>query len=694
MTNKKFKHIALACAAGLFMGCSLTSCTDDFEEVNTNTNKVYNVELADVWAGTVQRSMNLFAELNYNRFLNFSRTAILQYSTSPGQDTGDGVFRNFYVNILRDMVSLERKYGSEDSEAYANRLAIIKTWESYCFYMMASMYGPIPMSDAISDGSENKRYYKYDSEQEIYTQILEKLTEAYELFNPQTPYEKDVLEHDPVYGADGTGASDLTKWKKFCNTLRLNVAMHVQNMDADLARRYAKMALAGDLIASNDDNVTLTWGSQESNSSSWYYRRFIYNQTSFEKTTYPACGEYLYIYLRTLDDPRIDAWFYRTNELASTNEKPFLVNDTLTRPHLCYNKDNTAQGYNRCKDYKEHQADGLNKYRRDSIYVQYALLDCHIPVNELNNLPTGWRWATVPGQTYTYSDPLERFNSNYNGSFVKKTLVGETAQMTLLNYADACFLRAEAALVFDGDEAQAREAYEAGIRASMEQYACNGTAYENTPGVAWNTDCLKGYHDRRMLYEATVHGSNGTEGHLEQIYKQRFFSDFFNGLECWNLERRTRVFNFPPFFLSGASSNVEGLNSTYNFWTERLIYPEAEGSKNAVAYHEGIEKLQASSPYVRDVRWGDNVFTSLAFAKKNPQQDNADALWGYREIVPKLEYFEHFWGSTYEEVVENAKTFSGQKLESLALGKISYKWQSTLSTYDTEDMPQPEEDEE
>ena len=42
-------------------------------------------------------------------------------------------------------------------------------------------------------------------------------------------------------------------------------------------------------------------------------------------------------------------------------------------------------------------------------------------------------------------------------------------------------------------------------------------------------------------------GSNGQEGQLEQIYKQRHFADFFNGIEGWNLERRTRAFGWPPF---------------------------------------------------------------------------------------------------------------------------------------------------
>lgn len=676
----------------LLMGCMAlqTSCTDDFEEVNTNPNKVYNVDLGDVWSGTVKRSMDFFSEVNYNRLFNFSRSVVVQYSTNPSQDTGDSYFKKFYVEIMRDLVALERRYAN-NPEDYGTRLAIIKTWKSYCYYMMASLYGPIPMSDAISDGSENKRYYAYDSELEIYTAILKDLDEAYTLF--ENGASTEALEMDPVFGADGTGAPDLAKWKRFANSLRLNVAMHVTNLDENLARENALDALQRDLFVSNDDNVNLSYGTMLENSSSWYYKRFIYNQTSFQQSQYPALSEYLYIYLSSFHDPRLEAMFLKSNaKNPSATSNMYVYTDTITRPHECGSNSRLPNTY--CADYKKHKADGLNEYRRDSLVIEVT--SPYVPLCELNSLPTGWQWANNPADANgtRFTDPLWKYQGEYNPSFIKEKYVDETSALTLLTYADVCFLKAEAELMFRHDRNAAQSAYEAGIKAAMERVGVYDYAdYMSHEGVKWATSHA-GYHDRRMLYQASISGGNGEEGLLEQVYKQRWLADIMMPLEQWNMERRTRAMNFPPFFLSNASVSVDGINSTYNYWTERLIYPNAEHIKNAVACAEGITKLQAASPYVRTERDGDNIFTSLGIAKKIPGIETADDRWGRSHtIFPRLEYWHNQWGSTYDEVVENAKAYTGNSNATLALGLIKFKINSK-KVYATPDMPEIEDEDE
>ena len=674
------------------LGCMAfpTACTDDFEEVNSNPNKIYKVDLGDVWSGTVKRSMDFFSEVNYNRLFNFSRSIIVQYSTNPSQDTGDSYFKKFYVEIMRDLVALERRY-SENPEDFGTRLAVIKTWKSYCYYMMASLYGPVPMSDAISDGSDNKRYYAYDSEKDIYTAILKDLDEAYVLFENGSSTE--ALEMDPVYGEGGSGAPDLGKWKKFANSLRLNVAMHVRNLDEELARENALDALGRDLFTSNDDNVNLRYGTMLENSSSWYYQRFIYNQTSFSQSQYPAMSEYLYIYLASFKDPRLEAMFLKSNaKNPSSSSNMYVYTDTITRPHVCGTNSRLTDTY--CADNKKHLADGLNEFRRDTLVVEATAP--YVPFCELNSLPTGWEWANNPADANgtRFTDPLWRYQGEYNPSFIQDRFVDETSSLTLLSYADVCFLKAEAELAFRHNTGAARDAYEAGIRAAMERVGVTDYAdYMNRDGVKWGTS-YKGFHDRRMLYQASISGAEGEEGLLEQVYKQRWIGDVMMPLEQWNMERRTRAMNFPPFFLQNASVSVDGINSTYNYWTERLIYPNAEHIKNAAACAEGIAKLQASSPFFRTEREGDNIFTTLGFAAKIPGIETADDTWGRSHtIFPRLEYWHNMWGTTYDEVVENAIAYTGNSNATLALGLIKFKILSK-KVYPTPDMPEIVEDEE
>jgi len=144
-----------------------------------------------------------------------------------------------------------------------------------------------------------------------------------------------------------------------------------------------------------------------------------------------------------------------------------------------------------------------------------------------------------------------------------------------------------------GSEAKAQQNYELGIKASFAQYGLSSGVddYLQQDGIKWNTDG-KGFADRRILYRANIRGKGGRSNHLEQIYKQRYFADYFNCLEGWNLERRTRVLRFPPYFANGGSSDVQGYNSVYNYWTERFVYPIVEQSKNANAYYSGIENIK------------------------------------------------------------------------------------------------------
>ena len=126
----------------IFLGAVFQSCTKDFEETNRNKNKIYTVEVNDVFAGTVVRTMRLIQDLSFNKLMNFSRYAVVGFATNPSQDTGDNYFNQFYVGILRDLLKLEKEYTGK--KEYANRLAMVKTWKSYVFYMLASIYGSVP----------------------------------------------------------------------------------------------------------------------------------------------------------------------------------------------------------------------------------------------------------------------------------------------------------------------------------------------------------------------------------------------------------------------------------------------------------------------------------------------------------------------------------------------------------------------
>lgn len=692
----------------LFLLMGVNSCTDDFEDINTNPNKLYEVDLEHVFPGTVKRTLDVMGEMNFTKWLNFSRYAYLAYATTPSQDEGDGLFKKTYVDLLRDLEVMDDKYKGKNE--YRNRRAIILTWKSYVYYMLASTYGPVPMSDAIVKGTEVKRSYKYDSESKIYEQILDNLAVADTLYDPFTTAKTDLEFADPVFGTGDSKTPDLNKWSKFSNTFRLHIAMHAQNiLEPSVLDKHVREAMANEskFISSLEENAAASWGTENERTASYYFNRYK-NETSFSNSTRPALSEYFALYLFSYNDPRISKYVLKSNAKGGPNTAAFVYEDTITRPHGPYKSSskvgNSASAYSNpctrttCPYYAMHQADGLNEYRRDSILIEYTM--DYVPMIEMIHLPMGWEYQSYSKDFYdddAAEGAAQRFRGTgnyrnvlgtkdqYNISFVddQSSFMNESATIVFLSWADACFLRAEATVLLGGDDETARKFYENGVRASFQQYGltdAEATTYLAQNGIKWNTNG-KGFADSRQLYRANINGENNV---LEQIHKQHYIADFFNGLEGWNLERRTRALRYPPYFVNGQSSNVIGFNSTYNFWTERMIYPANENTKNRTAYLEGIQLLHKDSPYSDMAnRWGDNVYTNLGFSKRNPDLESAKDYIGNRRVVTNCDYFNDKYGSTYEEIVAEAVKRSGiENNDTRALSSgLQYTYKSILKTY-------------
>lgn len=117
---------------------------------------------------------------------------------------------------------------------------------------------------------------------------------------------------------------------------------------------------------------------------------------------------------------------------------------------------------------------------------------------------------------------------------------------------------------------------------------------------------------------------------MEQIIKQRYIADYFNGYSAWCLERRTRVLKFPPFF---CNSTTEGSNGTYDFIPERYVYPLSEITNNTAAYWSRFRPIDTKS--VSDKQHTQRRQPSNSFENVfgNPLLENADANYMNRTIA-------------------------------------------------------------
>lgn len=175
-----------------------------------------------------------------------------------------------------------------------------------------------------------------------------------------------------------------------------------------------------------------------------------------------------------------------------------------------------------------------------------------------------------------------------------------------MNAAEVYFLRAEAALRGWNAGGTAKDFYEAGVRASFDEWGASGAdAYlqDNTSVPAAFVDVV-GNAGTNAPSSITVAYSNDNsfETNLERIITQKWIAVFPNGCEGWAEYRRTRY----PRLITPANNDSNGAVDT-DLQIRRVPYPISEQAENPEGLAKGISYLGGP----------DNAGTRLWWDKKN-----------------------------------------------------------------------------
>jgi hypothetical protein len=192
-------------------------------------------------------------------------------------------------------------------------------------------------------------------------------------------------------------------------------------------------------------------------------------------------------------------------------------------------------------------------------------------------------------------------------SYIGARFLKPDAEYVFLSYAEASFLKAEAALKGWWGNPNASQYYYEGIDASILRYgltAAQSTAYKNTPGVKWGTasDTLgrEGqFYDWLRIASSYVAAGD----YMKQIIMQHWLAIPGQGVDAWALLRRTQILEFEPQFAT--------YDGDYKYMPQRIPYPADELQTNRNEVNKAIGWLGGP----------DDLFTKLWFAlptKKNP----------------------------------------------------------------------------
>lgn len=311
---------------------------------------------------------------------------------------------------------------------------------------------------------------------------------------------------DLLGGADPIYGGNTGQWQKFANSVRARIAIQLTN--ADLATADAQLKAA----------FSAPGGTFTSN-------------TDNAKLTYPGDGVF--------DNP------WSVNFKSRDDHR---LSKTLVDNLLANNDPRLAIWAAPTIDYTNGKA-GAAKY-----------------AGQPNGLS-----AAVAGTYFNTASRIGDFIYPATTPFGKWSGIGSKLPATLMSYAELSLIKAEAAERSLGGltPSQAKGFYEAGIRASITQWATQANTTVATSAI-----------------DAYIAGPNvayagGTTG-LKQIAQQKWLALFLDGAQAWFEWRRTCVPNIAP-----------GPAAIFTSVPRRLEYPVAEQSVNGTNLAAAIARQGA-----------------------------------------------------------------------------------------------------
>ena len=234
------------------------SCTDNFDEINTNKNALSQLgtgELPFLFSKAQSTATN--NGWNYQIAQNLFHDQYCQYFANtttyfPSDrlvirfDWIRAAWNPIYSEVLPQLQTL-----LSETDGYADGTAenaIAKIWWVYTFHRLTDTWGPVPYTAA---GVPNETGgIAYDDQESIYNDLFEKLDEAVTTLNGKTG-ETPYGSFDLIYGGN------VDKWIRFANTLRLRLAIRVSGVEPGLATTQANAALAGNKLMENNSHDAL-----------------------------------------------------------------------------------------------------------------------------------------------------------------------------------------------------------------------------------------------------------------------------------------------------------------------------------------------------------------------------------------------------------------------------------------------------
>ncbi|SHG44601.1 SusD/RagB family nutrient-binding outer membrane lipoprotein [Pedobacter caeni] len=292
------KHIVKMVLCSFTVAMGLSSCTKDFERLNTPPTSVTTIDPSLVFSRVLKDGT--FAEggeLPNNKLGSWTQhwaggpvVPVSRYLESAE----DAVWEQHY-SLIKDLkqISLELK-GKESDPSGRSKLAIARIYEISIWQRLTDLFGDVPYSQITKDPANVQVIAPFDTQESIYTSLIADLNSAIAQLN----------DNDESYGtADFFYKGSIPQWRKFGNSLKLRLGLRLRYANPALARSTVESAMANPalLLSGNADNAAVpTFNNAQPVNTNPMLRQF---QTGSSDLRYLAAA--LIDKLKEYSDPRL-----------------------------------------------------------------------------------------------------------------------------------------------------------------------------------------------------------------------------------------------------------------------------------------------------------------------------------------------------------------------------------------------------
>ncbi|WP_158021860.1 SusD/RagB family nutrient-binding outer membrane lipoprotein [Flammeovirga pacifica] len=530
---------------------ALTSCTDRFQEMNDN----------DYTSGDMDPKYQftfIQAKIFSNGHEGYRGNLIMagpmsgltsnpQYTQGQGFNRSDSfteaswtlLFGDITKNIEDIRVRLQAKMDNEGEEN-TGKLAQVAIVKVINFLRITALYGDIPYSEAGKGYSEGILYPKYDTQEEIFEQMIAELLEA-----------RTNLAAGNLFSEDYYYGGNADSWERLCNSLLMKIGIYMSAGNESRGQEvFAEAYGTGKYISALSESAILEhnesdgpWG-QTTNGSG------VANEGRVGGQSYQFFSDKALVSMQKLQDPRI-FWVASHIDNSGSSTAAFA---------------NTSE-YSNFDPFAYNDQDG-DEFK----YVHYRGA-------KEGDRPDGNRGIYMVGDNVGYSaytiTEVDEFGNSYNNLGYKFSEGGQYGQLVAVS--PATILNATSpTIVFGSDEAHFMIAeaaqrgwvsadkmthFKTGVEQAIKKYP---TFFGGGDYVTRFIDLYKdqsnpsyNWEDEVQNYVSTVASNLGSNGDpLEAIVYQHWLSQIGNGYNSFAIWNRTHYPSFVKQNISGEDRSI------------------------------------------------------------------------------------------------------------------------------------------